>query len=291
MMTAARTVQTGHAMPLPGKAMRAATGFAMPRLPKFIAKPLDRMVALTLCAIGIMGAVALTTWTISDPSLTFANGQEADNWLGFWGASFADLSMQFFGFAAPVTALVPLCWGLLKLTSRRLGSMRSRTFFWLVALLLIAAAAGCIVPPRGWPLEVGLGGVMGDAVLSIPRAFTGVYPQGVFALILGLLFFVPGGWLLLRACNLHNGLPQKAAAAEEAEAVEWGEDEEQLENRRDWSALFALPLGLAMHLYYSAKSLIIARRERRASTDFAASGHDPGASRTANRPTKPRHRV
>ncbi len=242
--------------------MRAATGFTLPRLPKFIAKPLDRLTAFSLIALGLMGAVALATWTISDPSLTFANGQEAENWLGFWGASFADLSMQFFGFAAPVIALVPLCWGLLKLTQRSLGSMRNRAFFWLVALLLLAAAVGCITPPQGWPLEVGLGGVMGDAILSIPRAFTGVYPQGVFALVLGLIFLVPAGWVLLRACYLHRGLPQSLADAEDMNVADWGDEEEHLETRRDWSALFALPIGLVMHLFYSARSLLVARRKR-----------------------------
>jgi len=252
-------------MPLPGKAMRAASSFSMPRLPSFIARPLNRIIALALCVIGFTAAVALATWTISDPSLTFANGQEADNWLGFWGASFADLSMQFFGFAAPALALVPLCWGLLQLTRRPLGSMRKRLFFWLVSLLLLAAAIGCIVPPRGWPLEVGLGGVMGDALLSVPRAFTGGYPQGVFALILGLVFFVPAVWAFLRACNLHKGLPSVLSEDHQsANADDWGEDEEQLESRRDWSALFALPVGLVMHLFYSAKSLVAARRQRAA---------------------------
>ncbi len=260
-------METGQPMPLPGKAMRAATGFTMPSLPRFIARPLDRLVAFFFLVMGLLGAVALATWTISDPSLTFANGQDAENWLGFWGASFADLSMQFFGFAAPLIALVPLCWGLLKLTHRSLGLMRNRVFFWLIALLLLAAAIGCIQPPRGWPLEVGLGGVMGDAILSIPRAFTGVYPQGVFALFLGVIFLVPGGWALLRACNLHKGLPQLHADSESADVADWGEDEEQLETRRDWSALFALPIGLAMHLFYSAKSLIAARRGRRSPTD------------------------
>ncbi|MDD9908825.1 MAG: DNA translocase FtsK [Ahrensia sp.] len=264
-MTAASTMETGDSMPAPkGTATPVMSG---PRLPRFLAKPLDRLIALSLCVAAILAGISLATWTISDPSLTFANGQQADNWLGFWGASFADLSMQFFGFAAPLLVLVPLCWGILKLTNRSLGLLRRRLSFLAISLVLTATCAGCIPAPQGWPLEVGLGGVIGDAVLSVPRAFSGSYPNGWVAIVLGTLIAIPALWTALRACNLHKGIPGPAENLVEAASVADTEasfqETDDHEERRDWSEALALPIGWVLHLAYSARSALAAHRPRK----------------------------
>ena len=176
-------------------------------IPASLLAPMTKLAGAFLCIFSGLAAIALSTWTISDPSLTFANGGTAENWLGFWGASFADFSMQFLGFAALGLLLPPFIWGIFKLTRRPLTQLRRRAAFWIGALTLSSAALGCVSMPQGWPLEVGLGGVVGDAVLSIPRAFTGSYPGGIFASILFVLFTIPALWMLVRACNLENGFP------------------------------------------------------------------------------------
>ncbi|MEE9315210.1 MAG: DNA translocase FtsK [Rhizobiaceae bacterium] len=233
-------------------------------IPTSLQGPLGKISGAILCGIALLGALALATWTVSDPSLTFANGRTADNWLGFWGASFADFSMQFLGFAA-VIFLVPLfIWGMMKLTGRPLSLLRNRFGYWMASLVFSAAAMGCVSMPKGWPLEVGLGGVVGDAVLSIPRAFTGAYPGGIFASVLFVLFAIPALWLLLRACGYQKGTPLVADTFSQDDAMQADEHiEDDVDSEgRDWSALFAMPLGLIMHLGYSAKTMFRNRQQR-----------------------------
>ena len=217
----------------------------------------------------MLGVLSLVSWSANDPSLTFANGEQAQNWLGYSGASFADLTMQFFGFAGLAVLVPPLVWGLFKLTSRPLPSLRQRAMFWVIGLATLAAAMGCIAVPSGWPLPVGLGGVIGDAVLNIPAAFTGSYPGGIFAWVLGALFMGPAIWCLLRASGLGNGIPARLTPGDaaphddlamERELMGEGFDDDehmgqQPDERMDWSAILTWPVGLALHLAYSARTL------------------------------------
>lgn len=217
-----------------------------------------------ICFGVFLAILALASWNAADPSLTFANGKDSQNWLGYSGASFSDLAMQFFGFASLGLLVPPLVWGLFKITGRPLSQTRYRMGAWLFGLLCLSASLGCIAVPSGWPLPVGLGGVVGDAVLNIPAAFTGSYPSGIFAVLLGLLFIVPGVYLLVRASDLHNGLPAPVIGNGAAEIFAHdqmlmerelpGGFDENLDQGRDWSGLLAAPLGLLFHWGYSARA-------------------------------------
>ncbi len=227
---------------------------------------LNKLSGVALCVLVLLGVVSLATWKISDPSLTFANGRSADNWLGFWGASFSDFSLQFLGFASAVFLAPLLVWGLFKFSNRPLGQLFPRIGYWVGALVLLSAAMGCVLIPEGWPLEVGLGGVVGDAVLSIPRAFTGSYPGGIFAVLLFVILVVPGCWMLLRACGLQNGIPAQAntgmiSQTQDVVQDEGGFEEDEL-GGRDWSGLLAMPLGLIMHLGYSVSAMFRNRQQK-----------------------------
>jgi len=243
----------------------------VPALPPFLRRWYSKFQGMILMALALLGGLSLATWTVSDPSLTFANGAKAENLLGFWGASFADFSMQFLGFAAIATLLPLLSWGLNKVAMQPVTHALRRFGCWIASLVILAAALACLSIPSGWPLQVGLGGVIGDAVLSIPKAFIGSYPGGIFAALLFVLFAVPGIWLLMIAGNLQNGLPLKSLMPQrddDAELLMEHElsDDHALESAtddtsgRDWGALFAAPMGLILHLAYSFSA---ARRKKR----------------------------
>src|SRR5437879_456269 len=75
---------------------------------------------IALIAAGAMGAVALATWSVKDPSLSHATGAPVHNLLGTWGAITADLLMQLFGLAAIAIVLPVALWGWRLFTHRRL---------------------------------------------------------------------------------------------------------------------------------------------------------------------------
>lgn len=259
---------------------RPVQNFLQNIIPARLARFVTRCGGFALCLTALLGAVALSTWNISDPSLTFANGSETKNWLGFWGASFADIAMQFFGFASIALLLPPLVWGLFRISHRPLSRLGNRLGFWAGSLAFLTAALGCISMPDGWPLAVGLGGVVGDAVLSVPRAFTGDYPGGLFAGVLFALLAAPGIWMMLRACSVHQGIPARIEMADQKPSVDVyrdgdiDPDVQDEESGRDWGAMIAAPLGLLMHWGYSGSAMIrkirAKRRERAAMQTFPA---------------------
>jgi S-DNA-T family DNA segregation ATPase FtsK/SpoIIIE len=255
----------------------------IPVVPAFIRRGYVKLQGAALMLLSLLGSIALATWTISDPSLTFANGSTAENWLGFWGASFADFTMQFLGFAAIALLLPPLVWGIQKFALRPISHVAPRIGYWIGGLVFLATALACLSIPSGWPLQVGLGGVIGDAVLGIPRAFTGSYPGGIIAIILFVLFIAPAGWLLIRACDLQGGIslrqprPRKPMPEEDPDLImeqELYDDPTMADpngsyesSGRDWGAMFAAPIGLVMHLGYKFSSLWGRRRRNNPYSD------------------------
>ncbi len=238
--------------------------------------PLRRLLALAATGatlfLALCGAVALATWSVSDPSITYAAGGETSNWMGYWGASFADLSMQFIGLGSIALVGVIAGWCLYTLTGRHLPSRIARFSQFAIGLCLLTAALGCLAAPQGWPLfgAVGLGGVIGDAWLAIPRAFIGTYPSGPLAAVAAVCLAAPGLYLLARSTNIHRGVPPverridepvPEPAPAEDEIGEFGMSYE--DEGRDWGAFFATPIGLAYHLAYSVKAMFRARVPRR----------------------------
>ncbi|WP_265974929.1 DNA translocase FtsK 4TM domain-containing protein, partial [Brucella intermedia] len=100
------------------------------------------LLALTGMAVG-----ALATWNVADPSFSHATDNPVTNALGYPGAVFSDIAMQFFGLAS-VPALLPLAvWSLLLMTRGGIGRVAKRSFAWLGAALLFAAIASCFAVP------------------------------------------------------------------------------------------------------------------------------------------------
>ncbi len=260
-------------------------------IPEWLSRPFVKAIGFILIAVALLSAVALSTWTISDPSMTFANGSSAENWLGFWGASFADISMQFVGFSSLMFVALPFIWGCLRLGHRNVISLKKRLGYSALSFVLLSAALGCIAIPAGWPLQVGLGGVIGDAVLSIPRAFTGDYPSGIFASILFIVFGAPGLWAFGKATNLSNGIPPRKVTDETAtitepvsvDRAEPGSEMPVEEDGFDWGGFFAVPLGLIMHFWHSATAFL---RRRRQQSEMATSlsGHHMASAHVAAAP-------
>jgi S-DNA-T family DNA segregation ATPase FtsK/SpoIIIE len=129
-------------------------------------------------ALAAFALFALATWNVGDPSWSYIADRPVANAMGYPGAVFSDLAMQFFGIAA-LPALLPLLFrGYARIRGHDWSSPLRRLAIWPVAAILSAAAIGCLPITENWALPTGLGGVMGDMVLSLPGMLTGGYPSG-----------------------------------------------------------------------------------------------------------------
>src|SRR4051812_10953384 len=69
-----------------------------------------RLAGLILLAIVAVCLVALASWSVDDPSFSYATDKPAANWLGFGGAVIADTLFQVLGLAAPAMLVPPALW-------------------------------------------------------------------------------------------------------------------------------------------------------------------------------------
>src|SRR5262245_31127285 len=157
----------------------------------FARRQIGRVVGASLFLLVAFGLASLGTWNVADPSFSHATANPVTNAMGYAGAVFSDLAMQFFGLSS-VAAMVPaVIWGYILMTGRAIDRMPRRTAAWLAGALIGAAIAGCITPPPTWPLPSGLGGVFGDMVLKIPSLAIGKYPTGLPATIIAVVLAGP----------------------------------------------------------------------------------------------------
>ena len=222
-----------------------------------IRRRLSELAGLALISLSVLGAIALATWSIQDPSLSHATQKPIHNLLGFPGAIFADLTMQLLGLAS-ILLLVPeilLGW---RLISHKPVGEKWRGMLWIVATFLAAAFASTLPHIGSWPLPTGLGGVAGDAVLRGPAWIFGSPLGGFTRFILCIVFGLATAATLVLAARAPD-YDEKPAARE-------GDDEDDTEtDEGDHASAW---LGMIVHALLSWKARIgrMIRGETRART-------------------------
>ncbi|KRA00162.1 cell division protein FtsK [Mesorhizobium sp. Root157] len=233
-------------------------------LQAFARRQVGRLAGCGLVAFVAFGIASLATWNVADPSFSHATDNSVTNAMGYAGAVFSDLAMQFFGLSS-VAGLVPaVVWGFLLFSARGVDNLPRRGLAWFGFAVLAAAMAGCVVPPNTWPLPTGLGGVVGDMVLHIPGLFIGGYPTGLFATFLALLFAGPALWLFAFGAALiarKNGF----AVMEEPERPEAVDNDQVLfeKDDDDDDSEGMLALGALTHWWLSFRAFLRRRSVRR----------------------------
>ncbi|MGB8141021.1 MAG: DNA translocase FtsK 4TM domain-containing protein, partial [Pseudolabrys sp.] len=211
-----------------------------------IRRRLSELAGLALISLALLGAIALATWSIQDPSLSHATQKPIHNLLGFPGAIFSDLAMQLLGLAS-ILLLVPevlLGW---RLVSHRPMGEKWRSLLWIVATFLAAAFASALPHIVSWPLPTGLGGVAGDAVLRVPAWIFGSPLGGFTRFILCILFGLATVVTLLLAARIPDRA--KKSAAREVDSDEVERDEADGDHASAW-------LGMIVHALLSWKARI-----------------------------------
>ena len=144
-----------------GSAMSDALAEARAALARLSLMAAQRSAGLLLLTCAFAGLVALATYSSADASLNNANMRGVSNWLGPFGATAADLMLQWFGLAA-LCFMAPLfVWGFRAMTGKSLRHALWRGVAW--PLGTITAAAGLGVFPALHSLPAGAGGVIGIA--------------------------------------------------------------------------------------------------------------------------------
>ena len=216
---------------------------------EIVRRRLRELAGLALLSVALLGAIALATWSVQDPSLSHATKKPIENLLGFPGAIFSDLAMQLLGLAA-VFLLAPetlLGWRLLS--HKPLGE-RWRGLMWIAVTFFAAAFASTLPVTAKWPLPTGLGGVAGDAFVRLPMLIFGGASEGLFMTILAAIY----GAATLATMTLAVGLRVPARSEdeddeEEEEAAEDEDEDDAPDRANPW-------LGMIVHALLSWKARI-----------------------------------
>jgi len=180
---------------------------------------------IILIGVAIIAALALASWSVSDPSLSHATDAPVRNWVGWPGAVVADLMMQLLGLGALALILPVAIWGYRLLGHRAVGHERLRVMVWPLGAVLAAAFASCL--PRGthWPLPCGLGGVIGDAILRLPVLLFHLPMRGGNAVIAGILLGGSAAYTIAAASGFVWGDADADEDEEDHEAEEPSDDD------------------------------------------------------------------
>jgi S-DNA-T family DNA segregation ATPase FtsK/SpoIIIE len=214
-------------------------------LGELVRRQIRFVIGLAILAGLMLAIAALATWNVTDPSFSNANGAVPQNALGFSGAAFADLIMQFFGLAGLIGLLPALFWAIGLLRNRPVDRASRRAAAWFGGAWLTAALFGLMPRSDTWPLPNGLGGVLGDMALKLPSVFTGGFPSGLVAVILGVLIAPVACWLLVFGAGL-IGRPVIAEEIDEPVV----EDDDEIDEASSGSLI----LGAVTHGWYTTRA-------------------------------------
>jgi len=238
--------------------------FLSEHLRDIVRRRVREVAGLALISVSLLGAIALATWSVQDPSLSHATHKPIVNLLGYPGAIFSDLAMQLLGLASVLLLVPELLLGWRLLTHRALGD-KWRGLLWVLATLLAAAFASTLPLIGSWPLPTGLGGVFGDALLRGPAAAIGGTLDGIAAIVAAV---VTGFAMLLTiAIAADIRIPVRDAADEddEEEVGASHDADEEADRASPW-------LGMIVHALLSMKARLWLMLRPRPRTAIAPAG-------------------
>src|SRR5690554_6832456 len=142
-----------------------------------------RLIGTALLFMVVVVMLSLASWSVEDPSFSYATAEPARNWLGFPGAVIADLAFQIFGLAVLVMLVPPALWGWSLMRRRVPQRLGLRAIAWIAAGLLGCGFAAFLPAPQSWPLPTGLGGLIGAGFANLATLVTGEDPQPVTGIL------------------------------------------------------------------------------------------------------------
>jgi len=212
-----------------------------PDTPSFAVHIPARLVGLSIIVFVLLILAALASWSIDDPSLSYATDKAPANWLGFWGAVVADLGFQLLGLAALVALIPPAFWGWSLFRRQVPARFGLRVITWAGASILAAGVMSCIVVPASWPLPTGLGGLAGNGFSALAGFVIGHTPSGAESVLYGLILLPPALALFWLAAGAGSHAP-----APISENID--------EEKRYRTGIFDVTIGGIAHMVYSMRT-------------------------------------
>ncbi len=162
-----------------------------PAVNDFLARRVVEGAGVLLMVLAGFGIFSVLSWSIDDPSLNNATTRAPGNWMGLPGAYAADILLQTLGLACILLLLPPFVWGLRAFSHRVPGHIVFRVAAWLVCTLAAATFFGALPRFAFWPLALGLGGVLGDALAALGLSLFAPLTGEAAAYVLTALFAAP----------------------------------------------------------------------------------------------------
>jgi DNA segregation ATPase FtsK/SpoIIIE, S-DNA-T family len=268
---------------MPARGAKPRARIAAPTPPKAIAIhiPLRVVGLVVLAAVGICLA-ALASWSVDDPSFSYATAKAPANWLGFPGSAIADILFQTLGLAALILIVAPALWGWALARRRVPTSMGLRALAWFGSTILGAGVLSFVAMPVTWPLPTGLGGLVGGVFSNTASSIAGAPVGGLMGALFAIIIAIPAltlfwiGMGLGATVSAAPAKPVSAAAARRGQAAAPIEEDEPETN-----PLVDIVLGALVHTGYSLRTAFRRARENHAQrraeeTSFRDGDREPG---------------
>ena len=223
----------------------------------FFGRRLWEVVGVAMLILAVCATLALMTWSVQDPSLNQAVNRPVTNILGRPGAIFSDIAIQLFGLAA-LFWLAPLGFlGFRLMSGKTVSRPRLRLLMWLVGGLSASAIISTLPLLGAWPLPIGLGGIVGDAMLGVVQKLpmiAGVSPRPIAILLFGVLGFFGLIW----ASDLSLGLrrPLKPSRGNNSISDDYTDHEDDDTDHRSEPGFGMIWAGAVIHTLLTVKNAI-----------------------------------
>jgi DNA segregation ATPase FtsK/SpoIIIE, S-DNA-T family len=170
---------------------------------RFFRRRFREILGLLIVAVFGLCAVALATWSATDPSLNTASAQSPVNLLGLPGAIVADQLLSLLGLAVLPFLFIPFSWAVKLIAQQGLDRIKSRIGYWLAATLVIACFFSSMPQPDNWSVSAGLGGQIGDVfaggLISLLALLLTAFPATV---IIAVATFIAGLALIFKSLEV-----------------------------------------------------------------------------------------
>jgi len=201
-----------------------------PAVNDFLLRRIMEGAGVVLMLLSGFGLLAVMSWSIDDPSLNNATTRAPENWMGLPGAYVADVLLQTLGLASILLLVPPLVWGVRAFSHKVSSHIVFRVAAWLAATLAAAAFLGALPRFTFWPLTLGLGGILGQALAALGLSVFAPFAGENAAYTLTALIVLPLAFFLTLFAT-DTSIADLRNAAERLRNLRGGEEEEVEERR------------------------------------------------------------